>query len=59
MQIYQRTIPTTLVTDLPVFGGGPAGAVAVITAACQGCSVTLVERYGFLGGASTTVLDTV
>ena len=32
--------------------------VAAITAARQGISVTLVERYGFLGGASTTVLDT-
>lgn len=59
MRIYQRTIPTTLETDLLVVGGGPAGAVAAITAACQGCSVTLIERYGFFGGASTTVLDTV
>ena len=58
MQIYQRTTPTTLETDLLVVGGGSAGAVAAITAARQGISVTLVERYGFLGGASTTVLDT-
>ena len=58
MQIYQRTTPTTLETDLLVVGGGPAGAVAAITAARQGISVTLVERYGFLVGASTSVLDT-
>lgn len=58
LQIYQRTIPTTLETDILVVGGGSAGAVAAITAARQGCSVTLVERYGFLGGVSTTVLDT-
>ena len=58
MQIYQRRIPTTLETDILVVGGGSAGAVAAITAAGQGYSVTLIESYGFLGGISTTVLDT-
>ncbi len=58
LQIYQRSIPTTLETDILVVGGGSAGVVAAISAASQGCLVTLIERYGFLGGFSTTVLDT-
>ncbi len=58
MQTYQHTILTNLDTDVLVIGGGSAGAIAAITAASQGNSVILVERYGFLGGVSTTVLDT-
>jgi ribulose 1,5-bisphosphate synthetase/thiazole synthase len=45
-------------SDVLVVGSGSAGAVAAITAAQQGASVTLVERYGFMGGISTQVLDT-
>ncbi len=41
-----------------VVGSGSAGATAAITAARLGASVTLVERYGFMGGISTQVLDT-
>ena len=41
-----------------VVGSGSAGATAAITAARQGAAVTLVERYGFMGGTSTQVLDT-
>jgi ribulose 1,5-bisphosphate synthetase/thiazole synthase len=58
MFVYRRAIPRTLQTDILVVGGGPAGAMAAITAARQGYSTTLVERYAFLGGASTAVLDT-
>ncbi len=45
-------------TDVLVVGSGSAGAVAAIAAAQQGASVGLVERYGFMGGTSTQVLDT-
>ncbi|MGH2534422.1 MAG: FAD-dependent oxidoreductase [Thermomicrobiales bacterium] len=55
---YQRTIPTLWSTDVLVVGAGSAGCSAAIAAARPGCSVTLVERYGFLGGVSTGVLDT-
>lgn len=52
--------------DLPVFdeadvlvlGSGSAGCVAATAAARQGVDTLLVERYGFLGGTSTMVLDT-
>lgn len=45
-------------SDVLVIGSGSAGATAAITAAQQGARVTLVERYGFMGGISTQVLDT-
>jgi hypothetical protein len=39
--------------DVVVVGGGPAGLMAAASAARQGLSVILLERYGFLGGAGT------
>ncbi|HTF64170.1 MAG TPA: FAD-dependent oxidoreductase [Edaphobacter sp.] len=39
-------------------GSGSAGSVAAIAAAREGANVLLLERYGFLGGTSTAVLDT-
>lgn len=38
--------------DVVVCGGGPAGLMAAVSAARQGVSVALVERYGFLGGTA-------
>ncbi|MCL4560913.1 MAG: FAD-dependent oxidoreductase [Chloroflexi bacterium] len=45
-------------SDVLVIGSGSAGTTAALSAARQGASVTLIERYGFLGGISTQVLDT-
>ncbi len=39
-----------------VAGGGPAGCAAALAAARLGAEVTLVERYGFLGGMATAGL---
>ena len=36
--------------DVAVVGGGPAGIIAALAAAEDGLSVTLIERYGFVGG---------
>lgn len=36
-------------SDVIVVGGGPAGMMAAITAAENGCSVTLIERNSFTG----------
>jgi phytoene dehydrogenase-like protein len=47
-----------MTADVLVVGSGSAGATAAITAAREGASVLLVERYGFMGGISTQVLDT-
>lgn len=39
--------------DVLVCGGGVAGAMAAVAAARHGAKVTLLERYGFLGGNAT------
>ncbi len=40
-------------SDVVVVGGGPAGFAAAIAARREGCSVTLVERYPYLGGLAS------
>lgn len=44
--------------DVLVVGAGAAGATAAIAAARTGADTMLVDRLGFLGGTSTSVLDT-
>lgn len=44
--------------DVLVIGGGSAGCAAAVAAARHGARVLLVERYGFLGGTGSSVLDT-
>ncbi len=43
--------------QLLVVGGGAAGLAAAVTAAGQGLSVILLERYGFCGGAAVAGLS--
>ncbi|MQR01235.1 FAD-dependent oxidoreductase [Glaciimonas soli] len=50
--------PESLVkTDVLIVGGGAAGVAAAVTAARQGCRVTLVEQYGFCGGGAVAGLS--
>ena len=49
----ERTVPVFSETDVVVVGGGPAGFAAAVGAARTGAKVTLVERYGSLGGLFT------
>lgn len=56
--IFSRPVRDLWQTDVLVVGSGSAGATAAIAAARHGASVALVERYGFMGGTSTQVLDT-
>ncbi len=51
-------LPLFDTADVVVVGAGSAGCTAAIAAARTGASVLLIERYGFLGGTSTMVLDT-
>lgn len=37
-------------SDVVVVGGGPAGISAAVSAARTGASVTLIERYPYVGG---------
>jgi FAD dependent oxidoreductase len=58
MDVYTVTPRELWKSQVLVVGSGSAGATAAITAAREGATVTLVERYGFMGGISTQVLDT-
>jgi hypothetical protein len=55
---YKTIITDTFKTEILVVGGGSAGCIAATSAALEGKKTMLVERYGFLGGTSTYVLDT-
>ncbi len=44
---------STYSSEIVIAGGGPAGVSAAIAAARMGAEVTLIERYGMLGGMAT------
>lgn len=46
-------VPVVARSNVVVVGAGPAGLSAAISAARNGCSVTLVERYHHLGGMAS------
>ncbi|MBW2282558.1 MAG: FAD-dependent oxidoreductase [Deltaproteobacteria bacterium] len=48
-----RETPVLKRTGVLVVGGGAAGVSAAVAAAREGADVTLVERYGSLGGLAT------
>ncbi len=57
--LNKTEIPVLLETDVLIVGSGSAGCCAALAARKAGAEkVTLVERYGFLGGTSTQILDT-
>lgn len=54
-----NNIKTIKGIDVLVVGAGSAGCLtAMAAAASKKHKVLLVERYGFLGGSSTQMLDT-
>jgi hypothetical protein len=53
MQQKMDNIPVVATSDVVVVGGGSAGVTAAVSAARNGCSVTLVERYHHLGGMAS------
>ena len=48
-----RQVPVVAKSDVIVVGGGAAGVTAAISAARNGCSVTVLERYHHLGGMAS------
>ncbi|MCD4824245.1 MAG: FAD-dependent oxidoreductase [Phycisphaerae bacterium] len=51
-----RDVPVLGEYDVVVVGGGPAGCAAAIAAARGGAEVLLVEKGGYLGGATVSQL---
>ena len=49
----ETAVPVVADSDVVVVGGGPAGVSAAVSAARNGASVTLVERYPYLGGLAS------
>ena len=57
--LIHQNIPIFAEIDILVVGGGSAGCCAALAARESGeHTVLLIERYGFLGGTSTQILDT-
>jgi heterodisulfide reductase subunit A-like polyferredoxin len=52
---YEKQINQQMKTEVLVIGGGSAGSMAAIASGKEGRKTLLVERYGFLGGTSTTI----
>jgi hypothetical protein len=58
MAIDTSQLPIFDAAEVVVVGSGSAGSVAAIASARSSADTLLIERYGFLGGTSTMVLDT-
>lgn len=48
-----ENIPVVATSDVVIVGGGAAGVTAAVSAARNGCSVSLLERYHHLGGMAS------
>ena len=53
VQTSRGLAPVKAESDVVVVGGGPAGIATAVSAARNGASVTLVERYPYLGGLAS------
>ncbi|MBX3078199.1 MAG: FAD-dependent oxidoreductase [Salinibacterium sp.] len=53
-----RQTPVVGAYDVIICGGGPSGLIAAVAAARNGARTLLIERYGFVGGMSTSALVT-
>lgn len=58
MRPVKSSLPVIAAVDVCVVGAGSTGSSAAIAAARGGASVLLIDRLPFLGGTSTSVLDT-
>lgn len=49
-----KPLPVVAESEVIVIGGGPGGLGAAVMAARAGATVSLIERYGFLGGMAAS-----
>jgi len=56
MHKFTDDLPVLGEYDVVVCGGGPAGCAAAVAAARLGAKTLLVEKYGYLGGATVAQL---
>ena len=59
MSTFTLDPPLIADADVVIVGSGSAGATAAIAAARGGATVVLIEKLPYLGGISTSVLDTI
>lgn len=57
VEATDRRDVTQLKADVLIVGGGASGVAAAVTAARNGLSVILLERYGFCGGGAVAGLS--
>jgi len=57
VEATDRRYVTQLKADVLIVGGGASGVAAAVTAARNGLSVILLERYGFCGGGAVAGLS--
>ena len=57
VEAADRRDVTQLKADVLIVGGGASGVAAAVTAARNGLSVILLERYGFCGGGAVAGLS--
>lgn len=53
-----ESVPVLAETDVVVAGGGTSGFIAATAAARSGAKTLLIERFGYLGGCTTTTYNT-
>lgn len=58
IDVPAETLPIIDEADVLVVGGGSSGFIAATAAALTGARTILVERFGYLGGCTTTTYNT-
>ena len=58
LEVPAESLPVIDEADVVVVGGGSSGFIAATSAARTGAKTILIERFGYLGGCTTTTYNT-